>query len=504
VSGARTVPPRFGSARSDRPTLGPVLADLARQMGVGLFPWQRLVGDVSLELVARKGRRGQGSRLRLAASSVGVMASRQTGKTSWAAARVALQCMLPDLPGAARAVGIDAVRSQKVGFTAQDRIGALGRWYEHVDMIMSSPLRDFVRPGNQGVKRKNGEECLYFENGSEYRVITPSRTGARGLSLDLAIIDEALAHDTSLLAAIRPTMAQRDGAVGCIGTQLVLVSNAGDERSELLNEQRELGRRAVLGGDRSRVWFEWSAPDDCDPYDEAVWRSTIPTLGRVDGIDVEFVRSEAESMRVEDFRREYLCVHTARPVAAVIDPVLWAAAPSLRLPSDVAVSLGVEATVDHGAVSVVAAGAVGDEVVAIEVVAAEPGIDWVVGFLADVTRRHRATVVVDAYGPMASLIPMLERARVALRQAKVRDVVDAAAGFVDLVAAGRLAHARDARLDDAVVGVGRRKVGQRWTFSADGDRDITALQAAALAVWGVVASPPRRSAYDDDHELTVV
>ncbi|WP_410968702.1 hypothetical protein, partial [Salmonella sp. SAL4443] len=78
----------------------------------------------------------------LAASNVGVIAGRQTGKTTLAAARMALQCLLPDLPTVPGIVGIDRIRPQRCAFTAQDRAAALGRWHEHVDLVMSSPLRD--------------------------------------------------------------------------------------------------------------------------------------------------------------------------------------------------------------------------------------------------------------------------------------------------------------------------------------------------------------------------
>ena len=393
----RIIPPRIGTKRRPRRlTLGVVLADVAPTMGLRFHPWQRHVGDVSLELVER---RRPGSRRRLAASTVGVMASRQTGKTAWCAARVAMQALLPDLDDAARLVGIDRIRPQHVAYLAQDRASALGRWHEHVDVLMASPLAEHVAR----VVLQRGDECVRFHNGSTYKVVTPSRTGARGLSLDLAIIDEALAHRSDLLAAVRPTMAQRDGAVGCIGAQLVIVSNAGDERSTLLNEQRELGRRAALEGDTARVWFEWSAPDDADPYDEDVWRATIPTLEQPDGIGLEFVRMEAESMRLDDFRREYLCVHTARPVARVIDP-----GPSL--PGDEACPCRLRRCPGPLIGRRVAAGR-STTTTRCSSPRATSGAEWVADYVAAVAPTRRP-VVVDAYGPMASLIPVLERAGV--------------------------------------------------------------------------------------------
>ena len=80
------------------------------------------------------------------------------------------RCLAPDLPELAALVG-HPVGPQHVAFTAQDRIGALGRWYEHVDMIMASDLAGYVRK----VVRKNGEECVHWCNGSTYRVVTPSQ-----------------------------------------------------------------------------------------------------------------------------------------------------------------------------------------------------------------------------------------------------------------------------------------------------------------------------------------
>ena len=330
---------------------------------------------------------------------------------------------------------------------------------------------------------------MYFNNGSTYRVITPSKTGARGLHLDLVVVDEALAHEAWLLATIRPTMAQRDGAIGCFGAQFVIISNAGDERSTLLNEQRELGRVAALEDDQSRVWCEWSADEDDDPYSELVWALTIPTLDAPNGISLDFVRAEASSMRLEDFRREYLCVHATRQVAQLIDPAVWAALPATEMAPGAATVLAVDATRERDAASIVAAGHLtpgdGQGVIAVEVVEKRERVDWVADYLAVLAVSHTAPVVVDADGPMSSIIPILERAGVTVHGVHTRAVVDAAAGFCDLVAAGRISHMSDPRLDDAVAGASRRAVGDRWAFSRRGDADISPLVAGSLAVWGV-------------------
>jgi hypothetical protein len=472
---AMVLAPRFGSLRHrGRPTLGGQLAAVAKRLGVNPHPWQRLVADVSLELVPRRDRAG----LRLAAGDVGVIVARQTGKTSLVAARAILQCRLPDMAAVARRVGVDRIRPQRVAYLAQDRAAALSRWHEHVDLLMASPYAGEVAR----VVLQRGDEAVRFVNGSTYQVLTPSRTGARGFALDLAVIDEAMAHDVELLAAVGPTMAQRDSATGCIGAQLVVVSSAGDERSTLLAAQRELGRRAVAEGDTTRLWFEWSMPDDADPLDEAVWRATIPTLGRRDGIGLEFLRRAAETMGAEDFAREYLCRHSVRPVARALDVEAW----DRLAPAGVGVSpvLAVDAAWDRSAAAIVAAGGDGDRI-GVEVVEARAGTAWLAETVERIQTRWPSPVVVDRSGPAGSLVDTLERRGVNVLAVAGRQIAEAAATFADLVDSGRLGHAGDPRLSTAVSAATRRRYGEAWCFDRHTGTDTSALIAASLAAWAV-------------------
>ena len=131
-----------------------------------------------------------------------------------------------------------------------------------------------------------------------------------------------------------PTQAQRDGARNSFGAQLMIISNAGDENSELLNIQRELGRRAVAEGDRARVWLEWSCEDDDDPLDPEVWARTIPTLDQPDGIESDVPgHRQAETMGTDDFAREYLCRTVWSKSRQVITPDVWADLPHVDLVS---------------------------------------------------------------------------------------------------------------------------------------------------------------------------
>ena len=471
--------PRIDTRRHRKTlTLGPVVAEVADQLGMPFFAWQRHRADVSYELEPCP------AGVRLAAGTALTIAGRQTGKTAAVTADVAFRCLAPELPAVAAAVG-HPVGAQHVAFTAQDRIGALGRWYEHVEMIMGSPLGERVAK----VVRKNGEECVHWCNGSKYRVVTPSKTGARGLSLDVVVIDEALAHEPWLLDAIAPTMAQRDGATASFGAQLVIVSNAGDETAELLNAQREIGRRAVAEDDRHRVHLEWSCADDADPLDPAVWAQTIPTLDRPDGLSSAFLARQAETMGTDAFAREYLCRTVWSQNRRVIAPDAWADLPHIVLhPSPQAV-LAVEVAPDRSSAVVVAACKVGEHV-GVELVDQHPGVDWIVERVAELTARTRCRVVLDRYGPASPIGAVLEQAGVKIVPLASHDVADAAAALVDAVTARRVGHVGDIRFQDAISVLGRRQRGDRWVFDRHGG-DISAIVAASLAFWLADTKPTR-------------
>ena len=259
------------------------------------------------------------------------------------------------------------------------------------------------------------------------------------------------------------------------------LSSAGDDRSTLLNTMAEVGRRAVLEGDRTRHWYEWSAEPDADPYDPATWAAAIPTLDRPGGISTEFIRLQAETMDGDDFRREYLCLHTPRPAQQVIDPDRWEQAPS-GAPRG-AIVFGVDITPSGSAASLVAVGT-DDRGHVIELVEAVGGIDWLTSATIQRAKRWDAPVVLDGTGPAAWLAPALEQASVEVIRVKAGDVLAAASRFAVLVDEGRIVHLPDARFDAAIASAVRRRSGDRWGFDRNSG-DVSALVAAALGVWAV-------------------
>ena len=474
-------PPRIGTPRrTERDTLGSFVQHIGAMLGFTFHEWQTHLSDVSCELVQRdKVGPGQ-SALRFAALDVGALVGRQSGKTAWCVARIAAQCLLPSFPNVAEMVGLDRIQKQHVAYTAQARLNAVAKWNEHVAIMMEcEPIANQI----SYVKRSNGNECVFFKNGSTYRPITPNRQGARGLTLDVCIVDEALTHPLWLLPVLRPMLSQRNSATGCIGAQFIVLSNAGDDDSEMLNRLQDLGTESIGREDARRVWMEWSMAPEDDPFDEAVWLRTMPTINQPDGIDIDFLRQEAETLQEDQFAREYLCRRSVASRNQIISTELWQELyrTDVIVPMD-NIALGLDVRMDRMGATIVACGPV-DHYLPIEVVDARQGLDWVLDRVCEVAARWNAVVALDVAGPAANLIPSLAARGVALELLQAPQVTAAAASFYDACMSKRITHINDHRLNDAVAGASRRAVGDRWAFDRKGFADISPLVAASFATW---------------------
>jgi hypothetical protein len=84
----------------------------------------------------------------------------------------------------------------------------------------------------------NGQEEIKLVNGGRYRIVAPTRGGARGPSNDDVIVDEVRELDShDFIAAAKPTMNASPNP------QILYLSNMGDDSSEVLNADPAAGRR---------------------------------------------------------------------------------------------------------------------------------------------------------------------------------------------------------------------------------------------------------------------
>lgn len=449
-----TSPPRYATRlRPDTPSRGHLLAAVSRLIGFDLFPWQRTSADVALQFDPITG-------LPLY-RTVGVGVARQNGKTTLVCARVAMQLLAP---------------RSTVAYTAQDRNLARFKWAEHVDLLMATPFATKVRR----VDRVNGREQLVTVDGSRYLIVTPGEKAGRGLSLDLAVVDEAFAHeDLTLVGALAPTMAARRHA------QLWVLSNAGTFRSGLWRHYTDLGRASVEDPTSPMCWLEWAAADDAEIVDPDAWSAANPTLDLPGGVTSVALRDAAATLDESTFRREHLNVWADLSMIVGIDPVTWAACRDDDAVIGEKITLGIDVTPDRDRGALVAAGLVEDRI-ALEVIEASSDLERLVERTAEVAARWRTVVVVDRGSPAASMIPKLERAGVEVRLIAFPDLVRACGDFHDATVAGRVAHRGDFRLTDAVAAATKRRAGDAWVWRRRGHGDISPLVAATLARWGHV------------------
>lgn len=459
-----TSEPRWGTPRRlERPTRGGLDRQVAALLGWSFFPWQGHAADVAGEY--------HPDSKAPAYRTVGISVSRQNGKTTLICARIARQLIPP---------------RQTVAYTAQDRGLARTKWAEHVELLMSTPFADRVTR----IDRTNHREMLVMDNGSRYMPVTPSaKKAARSLSIDLAVIDEAHAHeDMGVVSAIQPAMAARPHA------QIWLLSNAGNTRSGLWRHYTDLGRLEVNNPASTMCWIEYAADPEADVFDHQAWADANPALGLPGGILELALSDGALTMERDIFCREHLNVWADNTALTGIDPVMWAACRNDDVLPGVDVALGLDFTPERDRGALVVAGEV-DNVCALEVLEASSDLEAIVNRAADVANRWRCLIAIDRGSPAASAIPALEKAtmqedgthRVWL--IPFTDFVRACGDFHDATARAQISHRGDYRLTDAVTTASKRRIGDAWMWKRRGYGDITPLTAATLARWAAITAP---------------
>jgi hypothetical protein len=473
--------PRFGTQRSpERATLGPAVGEVARMLGKPFMPWQQHVADVVLEIDPETGR--------LAYSEFGLTVPRQSGKSTFVLAKAIHRGSATGFFG----------RRQGLVYTAQTRKDARKKWEE--DFIPDvEASRVFCR--RVAVHKGNGNEHFRFTNGSRFGIESATEKAGHGPTLDEAYIDEAFAQvDNRLEQAFSPAMITRPNK------QLGWISTAGWlGGSPYLEDKARLGRLAVANGWRSGLaYFEWSAPEDADPGDEAVWWECMPALGHTITIEAmrDVYRKAVESGKINDFKRPYLNIWVPKPVAAVpsVVPVeRWDAC--LDPGSSVAVGerFALDVSPDQSRSAIAVAGARADGLAHVEltsnggVVDDRDGTDWVQPRLVDMkTRWPDLRVAVAAGSAAESLKPDLEAADIPVDVIPAREVAAACGAFYLKILAAEVRQIGQTELTTALEGARKRQEDGEtgWVWGRRKSTvPIPAVYAATLAHWVHISNP---------------
>lgn len=468
--------PRWATPRNPgRATHGGRVSKAAAMLGSSFMPWQQQVSDVANEIDPATGHRFY--------RTVVLSVMRQQGKTTLTLPTWVERCA--SWPGVS------------VAWTMQTGTDAREKWLEeHVPALQASPLASSIT-----VRKQNGSEHVRFSNGSLQRLMASGKSSGHGKVIDLGMIDEAMAQpDDRLHQALRPAMKTRyrdvvlpDGRVQKLpGAQLWIISTVGPAgESEWFHSWMDAGRAAVEQGtcEQDRIaYFEWSAPEDADPFDPAVWWASMPALGHT--IDEETVRLElAEAMKMPDglasFQRQGLNIRGKARRDPPIPLALWddCCAPGVER-GTAGLVFAVDVSPGQQSASVAVCWRRPDGVPQIQVVAHGDGVGWLPGLVSELRARWGGVWLLDPRGASASQAadwPGLTRSPAEAKQA--------CAELEASVREGLLGHYGQPELRAALEGaVKKPSEDGGWSWARRSTVvDISPLVAATLALGGVLS-----------------
>lgn len=337
------------------------------------------------------------------------------------------------------------------------------------------------------IRRANGQEAIILNNGGEVTFSARSQGAARGLTVDTLVMDEAQDLGDEVLAALLPTISSapsKEPRQIICGTPPTTKSD-GEVWTRLRTSTMEHPNPKMM-------WAEWSVPDDgpIELADEHVWEIANPALGY--RLQPDVIRDEIAAMEPGTFMRERLGmwnVGSGQQTALPVEDWEACADREVRLMANQIdqITLSVDMSPSRDSAAIVAAISTSDGLAPVlDVIDQRAGSpDWVAPTIARiVAERGASAVVIDSYGPAASLIPLIEDRGVGVTKVNVGFVVDSAERLIDAVVTHRLRHLDQAALKVAIAGARRRKVGGdgRTAFGRlSSATDISPLVAASLA-----------------------
>jgi phage terminase large subunit-like protein len=286
--------PRIRTKSLDLPSYGDQFIEFCKRIDYPLLPWQELLGREVLKYKADN---------RWGHPEIAVIVSRQQGKSTFMSLLILFK--MYEL-------------GEKLQVATAHKLTTSSEIFYKIDQIIQSTPellagfhKKFESKGSQEIRLKNGNRYLVRANNS----------AARGIAaVDTIYMDEIREYrDMDVWSSMRYTQMSSKNPM------TIVLSNAGDQHSIILNKLKERAYSAIAGSEDAIGWFEWSAPqntpvDDSDAFWEGV-KYAAPSLGHtVHPDNLRAVLHDDESI----IRTEVLCqwVDTINPA---INPSSWEA-----------------------------------------------------------------------------------------------------------------------------------------------------------------------------------
>lgn len=334
-----------------------------------------------------------------------------------------------------------------------------------------------------GIRRAIGREEIVFRNGSRILFRSRERGGIRGVAkVRKLILDEAQRINPDAMADLIPT------TNAAWNPQIVLVGTppGPDDRGETFTTMRA---RALAGEDPATFYLEYSAdpelPFDCD--EARLQANPAYACGRMPS--TIFPRMRA-GLAEDQYAREALGQWTAADSGDVISEASWLAAqdPDSIATDDLTLGIAVSANADSAAI--VVSGRRPDGRFHIALHDHRPGVSWILPFVQEtlINNPEVRGVIVDAGSSSRVLLDDLAKARIKVTTPRVADIGMACLRIVDGINSGTVLHNGQPQMNLARAGARKRPLGDTgmWAWSRKSSvTDITPIEAATLALWGV-------------------
>jgi hypothetical protein len=392
---------------------------------------------------------------RLQYPEAAVIVARQNGKTALLRTLIILKLL----------------RGRKIMHTAQNRELPREVFTEVADAMVEHWRADLKKLP----RLANGQERIELWNGGLYRIVAPTRGGARGPANDDVLIDELREFDSfDFMAAARPTLtASKD-------PQMLYLSNAGDETSVVLNAIR---KRA--DADPSLAYLEWSAAPDRPITDQAGWKEANPRFERYPRQTLDYLQRQFQTYDLEGqqaiFETEHLCRWVTSLLPRLVADVPWLRS-AAQLEPPTATFMGV--AVDGTRASAALAWQQSDGTIALTIAADVTGDPLDIDELGRRLLLTQAQLAVQVCGFSPATDRDLARHLRVTHAIAGQEWASASDRFARMVDGGRLRHADAGPIGADLPFTARRIAAGTWhADKAKADRPVTAALAAIRAVW---------------------
>lgn len=335
----------------------------------------------------------------------------------------------------------------------------------------------------QRISNANGEEGIYFRNGS--RIMFGARENGFGLgfaNVGVLILDEGQRLTTRAMDDLIPTMNTAENP-------LVVIMGTPPRPTDPGEVFTMLRQDALDGEVADTLYIEFSADPDADLDDRAQLRKANPSYPH--RTNERAIRRMRKNLTDDSARREMFGIHDELSVhKPVVGPARWRAMRDLG-PGDGVKPDGFGVDMSHAReISVSASWVDGDDAHIEEVWAGaddQQAVEWIVA-----NAGRRTEVLIDEASPATSLFDELKRRGVMVRKTNGPQYAQACGAFENRAQSGTLTHDGHKRLTDAQAAARKRPIRDAGGWGWD-RRDPTAqVHPIVSATLALLAATQRR------------